>query len=758
MKKLNLCSILLLIILILCSCNSTPKSATVDCNQHPSVELSYSDDVDLHTDVNHVNEYFKQHYYQDGLAASGADEDVFYCTYDVISNADAQYEVFYSFKGMYTYVYIGDQLVDSFTYDLNKTLDFIDVIKTSDDSYIFLAIDSDLDYLLMPIKNHELIEFINIGNEYQYSNLFCDSKNNLYIASSECVIQLDNMYEKKNDYIFKGPASKCVWDNDLLYYIESTYEFDEKQLIANRIVSINSLSLPSLKKTVVADITCASNFIAEELYIDMLVDEDDVIFTLENGIYCYSRGNGKTEMLLNAIDYGFEDIDLLSYDGEKVEFYTNYYTSSGEYKNSNVSFNRSNNSDEKQKIIVGVFSYGDCIRAFEEINRKESEYYICVVNYNMYNSSVDDYINLINGKDDLDMIVFDKTMYPIFNNADFLLDLNTLNIDYGELIDSIRQTTEVSGSRYSMFTSFDIRLLAYNTDLFENDDLLPENALKNNTINLTGNQSIESLVDTYYGIFNKEIQLNGKVSENTVKSFLELCNECSKSDCNEYSMIKEISTGEILFNDLRISSVEQFYAMASYYGPNLGIANPWGYDSVGIIPDDFFGICSGSDNVDICIEVINELLSEEIQDSLDFPVNKNSFDKKLANLTAMNDEEVNSLLLEYRIRSTYEEKDYINLIEQLVSLMQSGIHQSYDTSDEDESFLKEIHYISGDDFEEYVIEILPDIIDDASSVIIMDNQVVNILISEAKECLYEGKSIESVSKSATNRINLYLDE
>jgi len=527
-----------------CSCRKNKTSIELDYRSHPSV--SYSDTCvaeyisDLSADESELKEVFGDLQYEEGYCW---DEGSFFHWY-------------YIRDKLFLNVFKNGQRIDRLICDIKKT-DYVSCVKKNGDGRYLVYSDD----CLSTIVDGKCFQNVFVGTEVMHIG---SDKDTMYVCGSRSVsiydsdLNLSGYYETSEDIL-------CVDHYDGKLYLITNK--DDGDLL------ISSVSLKDPDKT--RDIS--DLIISEDIYTGLslgfnsrsaalhMIDGDHLILVTDKAVFRIDINKGYSELLVNTCDYGVSVSWLdgfISLEENKITLLCNVETECFEFDLRVVSFEFGDPVNQKQEIVAGMFS--DCSAQFYEYNRRHDDHYISLVYPESIESDIIRTVELINNGEGVDLWVLNNSYFRQMRDAGILYDTSFIDIDTSDLYVNILNSAMEDGHRYGIVYDYYLAFAVFVSD-FNKIDFISA-AQYHDLKELFPDDEIEEILYDFYGVIDNEIKTKGRVSSETVRMYLELCDRFGNDgyDCNDQikdSLIK----GDMLFYPAYISSYEQFYALCQEF-------------------------------------------------------------------------------------------------------------------------------------------------------------------------------------------------
>lgn len=655
--------------------------------------------------------------------------------------------------------------------DSDKTLCPGNIARVNDSELLLLASDSDCNNYIVKIENDSISEYVNLGSDsgILYDVLYEDGS--VYLVYQDKVCKCDDncnvvsTYESKNEIC----GAEAVTGGIIIGESGTAGVAADGDSASGTSFEIVELNTSNLTKKTNMNFT-ESIYGKSSLYsgygeLSFATNgENGLLVSCSSGIYQVDIGKKDAKMLVNTADYGLSRAAVIyGYDGISINSLSTYYDVTRKEDIDVIAdyVCSSDSSSEKINLTAGCFGGSDYTAYFEMFNRINDDCYISIEEYIGESGELnsDDIISVMNDNSGLDIMVFGNSMLDTFVDSGYLYDLNLTDIDDDSMINNVYSLSETDGKRYYVMPSFSVRIFAYNNKIVNGSEMTVENALNQcDYPELIGNQTLQSLTMAYYGIIDADIRDDNKISEDTVRTYISLCDLFGKDYQENDPMAIEIKNGTHMFNILEISSVEQFYTYCCYYPDCFSYTAPWGYDGPAVISDDYIGINANSDNKEKAADFINFMLSRDIQNTLaGIPINGDSLNDRINNFIMETDRSAaEAYIQEYALRSDGELDNIESEIGSQVTSSQSG--NGDELSDMDNNLPEGIEIILDSDKLEAIAQTYREIVFEANEYDSNDRQIINMLIEEAEGYLNGSVDGESTVDVISSKVNLYLSE
>lgn len=625
---------------------------------------------------------------------------------------------------------------------------------TDDMKLIALASDSAGRGMIANLNQGMTTEFY--GLDSQYSEDIKSFDMGYCVISENDVVAFNKEGKSTNSYFSESTILGVSVKGKKLYLVEnkpgSGALEDQNSAVAyyNQLL-LKELELPSMKLKRETMLNCFFNSFSQfDHYWDVeLFAEDDskLLLSTQDGIFEVDMVEGKATAIVNTYDYGTYYPPEIVSDKDYLKVRMFYSDIDGNDKEAVSEIHPSDKPKKKISVsILGELSYESF---FQYVNRNTKEYYICLDKTINGRFEQKDYIDIITNRS-YDLIVFDDDLKDALQQEEYLLNLNNLGIDKTCLTDGLSDLME-----YCVFSEYSVEAYLYNSAIWSQGTIDKKSYLDSDVKELFADQTVKTIVEEYYGIIQREIDNKGSLSQETVVDMLDICRKYNKDYYETESMTSEILKGSMVFNNVDIGSIEELYSYFCYYPYCLGVCAPWGYDSLPATPPCYIGICSSSANVTDCVEILNLLLSEEVQKNMNIPVNKNALIYRIDSFVETIDKEkASKIVSDYALYSDSEWAVIEEEINETVGEMMNGTHEVDDTRKSapnikplcDKESLVEFRKLSSSLFSRNVV------------IYKSDKTVINILMEETNTYLCQQGDINESAKIISNRVNTYISE
>ena len=515
-------------------------------------------------------------------------------------------------------------------------------------------------------------------------------------------------------------------------------------------LTLKELDLPSLSVKRETVIDYYSNNFEEFSYGDANLyvnDDQHLLLSTREGIFDVDIEKCEAETIVNTYDYGTEFASVIISDNGLLKTMM-YYTG---LDNKGVAAVSIINPSEKTKKKISVCILGELYneRFFQYANRSGNGYYICLDKAVNGRFEVKDYLDVITNNT-YDLFVFDGQLKAPLINGGYLLNLDNSDLNKNVLNDGLSSLME-----YCIFPEYSVNAYLYNDNILDEASLKKLSYSDIDAKEIFAGQTVETIIDEYCGIILKEIEDNGSLSQETVLEMLNLCAKYRDDYYETGSAAYEIQSGNMIFNSLIISSIEELYSYYCYYPHCLGFCAPWGYDSLAVNPRYYVGISSSCSNVDDCIDILDLMLSDEVQSNMSFPVNGDSMFCQIDGfINSLNKEKAGKILSEYALFSDSEFDAYVEEINRIIGEMSNGTHNE----------VPEERPVSGidplcdkDSLEEFRTKAM-EFVSDNNTVYRFDRTIYEILIEETNSFLSRQDDADQTVKVICDRVNKHVSE
>lgn len=443
--------------------------------------------------------------------------------------------------------------------------------------------------------------------------------------------------EKKLDDAFAGAA---VNEHEL-FLLENAGEYNDCQKFR-----LTQFSRDTFKKESQIDfIGEAGNWITPALFPDDT--EDSVLLNMETGIFRCRPKDRSFTLLVNLKDYGISDAGIVSAGPDHVTFAATYDIL-GERKTFEglIRCRYSDGDIQKQPIRTTLFLVdGNYVPILAAFNRSQSEYYCEISDLTgVLKDSISEaateedlkraFLDVLTNQNDVDLFFFRAEDLTYFTDNHVLMDINLIYNGDDALLPNIREASETSGSRYFVTPFFSLLLEAGDANAVSAEDLgysdIAENQTAKRLMHSTEHRDYIEL-DRSSAYIRKELSAAGKVSEDTLHTYLKIMKLRDERYYENLSLHDEMRSGAVLMLDTCISRFEDFAGLSSFLGKDPVLAGPWGYSAPAICADEYLGVSAGSKNPDACRTLLSYLFSYDVQytfagKGIGFPIRKDAFE------------------------------------------------------------------------------------------------------------------------------------
>ena len=633
---------------------------------------------------------------------------------------------------------------------------YIDFAFLDDCQIIAVALDSFGNTLIMNVTDNAITDYIGVESAEMISAIK-SCKDGFILIGDHSISKYDSGFNLKNTFATDSVICGVAVFEDRIIVIESSY--DKKQISNEDEYAycyvflckvVNQSTLKTEKERSICQYT--NNTAAYQHYKDVdvfAVDKDCILLSLREGIYEIDLVSGTTKPILNTFDYGAGSSSSIVFSGEKLMIQLSYFDIFDDKYIDVIAFVTRSES-AKEKIVAGVLGDVDCESLFQYINRSKSDIYICIDKIGKDSFASGDYVNIVS-RNDFDLVVFnDELKKPLLQNG-YLLNINSYGFNKEVLSDNVSGLME-----YYVFPEYSVKTYFYNTNYWKDDPVSYLHKDISTAKEIYANQSVQMIINEYYGIIQKELDICGQVSEITIKSLLELCSQYNLDYYESEPLVLEIMSGNLVYNCVSVSCFEELYSIYCHYSQHLGYCAPLGYDTPAIIPSYYIGISVNSSQISNCICILNMLIDNDIQDHMSFPVNKDSINFQMNNLMNNFDKEYAATIIsKYPLLSDSENSALSDYYDEIARSIING------TNGEDKI----------PEFQPYIVSPLIDekslldyqgislrFITSSSDLYYVNMDIINILYEETNAFLYGTVDINQATAVLCDRINLYVAE
>ncbi|MBO4650294.1 MAG: hypothetical protein J5653_03785 [Clostridiales bacterium] len=447
--------------------------------------------------------------------------------------------------------------------------------------------------------------------------------------------------ETKLDSAFSGAAV----NEHSIFILENTGEYNDCQKFR-----LTQFSRDSFKKeSQIEFIGEAANWITPELFPDNM--EDSVLLNMETGIFRCRPKDKSFELLVNLKDYGISDAGIVSAGSDHVTFAATYDIL-GERKTFEglIRCSYSESDIQKQPIRTTLFLVdGDYIPILAAFNRSQSEYY-CeisdlagVLKDGISEISTEEdlkraFLDVLTNKNDVDLFFFRAEDLTYFTDNHVLMDINEIYTADDAMIPNILKASDTSGSRYYVTPFYSLLLEAGNGSVVSAEDMGYSAVSKNQTVkrhmHSTEHKDYIEL-DRVSAYIRKELSASGKISEDTLKSYLNIMRLRDDRYYENLPLHDEMQSGAVLMLDTCISRYEDYAGLSAFLGKEPVVTGPWGYSAPAICAGEYLGVSEGSKNLAGCQALLSYLFSYDVQytfagKGLGLPIRKDAFEDYLS--------------------------------------------------------------------------------------------------------------------------------
>lgn len=633
---------------------------------------------------------------------------------------------------------------------------YIDFAILNDYQLLALASDSMGNTLVINIKEGITSEYIGVVADGTISTIKSCDKGFLLIGDNSLILYDESM-NVKNNYRSDSAILGATTIGDTLFTVETdnvaqTESVQQKDFIYSYQFRCKAIELATMKVNTESLLCQHSNIEASYRHLGdadvMALDNERLLLSLYEGIYEVNIFDGDVGTILNTYDYGaISSACFISCD-ELLKIHLSYFDIIEEQCVDVIS-TVMRGEFEKTRIVAGILGSVDCEELFQYVNRGKNDIYICLDKVGNDGFETTDYINMMTNES-FDLLVFDDKLRDVLVQGDYLLDLNTSDLDKGKL------SKNTSGLMdFYIFPNYSIKAYLYNTKYW-NDDTSKYLFDHDDANEIFANQTVRKIVDEYYGIIQQDIEENGQVSVNIVSDLLELCSQFNMDYYESQPLFFEIKDGKLIYNAVDVGSVEQLYSFYCNYPDCLGYCAPWGYDSIAINPDYYIGVSTGSSYINECVSVLDMLLEEEVQIHLSFPVNSNAQSIQVNSFVeSLDKDSAGRIISEYPVLSDEEMKNLSQYYDEITRDMINGTHK--ENNDTEYEYYNVVPLLDNNSLYEYRIMAMS-FITDAHEIYGVNDAVLKILIEEVNSFLNESKDADQAAEVICNRINLYIAE
>lgn len=648
----------------------------------------------------------------------------------------------------------GKELISVKT-EYNLDLVFDGFAITDNLNMIALASDSSGRGMIANLNQGMTTAFYGVNSQYSVDDIKSFDMGYCIISEND-VVAINKEGKITNSYFSDSTILGVSVKGKKLYLVESKpgngVLEDQSSAVAYCQLLLKELDLPSMKLKRETVLNCSFNSYPQfEHYWDVKLfaeDNSQVLLSTQDGIFEVDMAEGKATTIVNTYDYGtLYPPEIVSDKGFlKVRM---FFSDIDGNEKEVVSEIRPSDTPKKEISvnILGELSYESF---FQYANRNTKEYYIRIDKTINGRFEQKDYIDII-ANHSYDLIVFDDDLKDTLQEGNYLLNLNNLGIDKTGLNDGLSDLME-----YCVFPEYSMEAYLYNSEIWSQGAIDKKSYLDSDAKEIFADQTAKTIVEEYYGIIQREIDTKGSLSQETVLDMLDMCRKYNKDYYETESMTSEIMKGSMVFNRVDIRSIEELYSYFCYYPHCLGLCVPWGYDYLPITSPCYIGICSSSKNVTDCVEILNLLLSEDVQKNMRIPVNKNALIYRIDNFVETIDKEkASKIIFDYALYSDSEWAVIEEEINETIAEITNGTHHVVDDNRKSASNIKPLcDRDSMVEFRKFSALLFSRNV----AIYKSDKTIINILIEETNTYLGRKGDINETAKIICNRINTHVSE